>query len=219
MNGFVASAFAIALALAGSTSATTVVLNENVDLTVAKSPNMPTFFGWRDFTTTGGAFSPTFSYTLAAGDSLDFTARFLSGQSLTLVNPNTFWLASFSTSGEVSGVNGTGMLTLLDTLGNPLFTSNLKTDDEGVVHFGQFFSPSDFAGLPSTVTIGGLHYVGTLNFYDNTAVTVRTYADPFIVFGVNAPSVPEPAAWVLMIAGFGITGLALRRRREEAVTA
>ena len=122
MNGFVASAFAIALALAGSTSATTVVLNENVDLTVAKSPNMPTFFGWRDFTTTGGAFSPTFSYTLAAGDSLDFTARFLSGQSLTLVNPNTFWLASFSTSGEVSGVNGTGMLTLLDTLGNPLFT-------------------------------------------------------------------------------------------------
>jgi hypothetical protein len=30
------------------------------------------------------------------------------------------------------------------------------------------------------------------------------------------PAVPEPAAWVLMIAGFGLAGVALRRRRTLA---
>jgi hypothetical protein len=28
----------------------------------------------------------------------------------------------------------------------------------------------------------------------------------------NTPAVPEPASWALMIAGFGLTGAALRRR-------
>lgn len=31
------------------------------------------------------------------------------------------------------------------------------------------------------------------------------------------PAVPEPAAWALMISGFGLTGLSLRRRRRPAV--
>lgn len=34
--------------------------------------------------------------------------------------------------------------------------------------------------------------------------------------GYNLPAVPEPAAWALMIAGFGLTGTALRRRRVGA---
>jgi hypothetical protein len=37
---------------------------------------------------------------------------------------------------------------------------------------------------------------------------------------VNAQGgVPEPAAWALMIGGFGLTGAALRRRRQVAVAA
>lgn len=33
---------------------------------------------------------------------------------------------------------------------------------------------------------------------------------------VSAPGVPEPAAWIAMLLGFGATGTALRRRRRIA---
>lgn len=35
----------------------------------------------------------------------------------------------------------------------------------------------------------------------------------------SGAAVPEPATWAMMIAGFGLAGAALRRRREVAVTA
>lgn len=40
-----------------------------------------------------------------------------------------------------------------------------------------------------------------------------------IAFTPNAAVVPEPAAWALMILGFGGTGAMLRRRRQETVIA
>lgn len=42
----------------------------------------------------------------------------------------------------------------------------------------------------------------------------------FYVFNTNpSPTVPEPAAWAMMIAGFGLVGLASRRRRKIATAA
>ncbi|MBS0334391.1 MAG: PEP-CTERM sorting domain-containing protein [Proteobacteria bacterium] len=227
MRHFLAAAAAAAvLGLAGAGQAATVTLNETIDLSVA-----PDVGGglttWRDFTDAGGAFAPGFSFDLAAGDTLDFTATFLAGQSLTLTNPSTIWLLSFVTDGDPTDFNATGSLELLDTAGGVLFASNVKTDTEGSVHFGQAFGPGDFASLPSTITIGGVRYVGALNDYEANApdetpgVTSRTYGDP--AFSVSADAVtangvavPEPAAWALMIAGFGGAGLMLRRRRVAA---
>jgi hypothetical protein len=37
--------------------------------------------------------------------------------------------------------------------------------------------------------------------------------------GPGAPAVPEPSTWTLMLAGFGITGYALRRRRAVVAIA
>ena len=54
-----------------------------------------------------------------------------------------------------------------------------------------------------------------------TAVTTRTYGDPDFSFTADASSVagvvPEPAAWALMILGFGGAGAALRRRTRQVL--
>jgi hypothetical protein len=38
----------------------------------------------------------------------------------------------------------------------------------------------------------------------------------FNYFAVDTGAVPERAAWALLIAGFGLSGLMLRRRRTSA---
>jgi hypothetical protein len=66
----------------------------------------------------------------------------------------------------------------------------------------------NFAGIQSVVFSGTSGTVGFDNFEFNSVTTVG---------GLSAA--PEPAAWALMIAGFGLTGAALRRRRGAAATA
>ena len=39
-----------------------------------------------------------------------------------------------------------------------------------------------------------------------------------VTFTLNAAAVPEPAAWAMMIGGFGLVGGALRRRRQANVS-
>lgn len=60
---------------------------------------------------------------------------------------------------------------------------------------------------------GGVHWS-----YDNVygKATGRAVGDYVAAnyFGINA--VPEPASWVMLIAGFGLTGAAMRRRRVAA---
>lgn len=57
-------------------------------------------------------------------------------------------------------------------------------------------------------TIGFLIQPGSVHEDDLTGVNVSASTE-----------VPEPATWALMLAGFGLTGAALRRRRSSAVRA
>ena len=131
------------LAVSGAASASMVTLNETLDISQPQNGGT-SFGGWRDFTTDGGAFSPSYSFDLSAGDTVAMSVQFLPGQSLTLVNPTTLWLLNFITSGDQSDVNATGSLDLLAADGSVLYASNTVTDTEGSVHFGQFFSNTDF---------------------------------------------------------------------------
>ena len=50
-------------------------------------------------------------------------------------------------------------------------------------------------------------------------VTDGNYGDNGGAFRITISNVPEPASWALLIAGFGLTGAAMRRRRHVAVAA
>jgi hypothetical protein len=47
--------------------------------------------------------------------------------------------------------------------------------------------------------------------------TPITRLDDFVIDVRDPTAVPEPAAWALMVAGFGFAGAMLRRRRVEAI--
>jgi hypothetical protein len=221
-RGIVVGAVALAIALSGAAHANTVVLNETVDET------SPTFLipavspflgieGWGSFADVGGAFSPDYgSFDLAVGDTLDFTARFLPGQSLRLHGPAYLEAYVISQDGQSINVSETGALTLLKPDGTPLLTSNSRTDNACCGVFIQIFQAADFASLPNWIKIGGVRYVGTVGGYDS--VTTRTYTLPELIFEFHG-TVPEPAAWTVMLLGLGAVGHRLRRRRRSAAPA
>lgn len=208
--------FGLAVAVAGPVTAATFTAGTTLDLS-------QTGLASSGFTGAQGAAFTAISGSLAAGDTFDFTIDFKGSQTLTLINPTFLWAFSYAVGAETD-VTGTGTLSLLDSSGNAFLTSSAKTDTEGKIHFGQQFEPADFAGgLPSTLTFYGVHYVGTLDAYDDPTVTSRVYNDPAFYFTADRVSftnaVPEPASWALMIAGFGLTGAAMRRRRNNVVAA
>jgi hypothetical protein len=62
-----------------------------------------------------------------------------------------------------------------------------------------------YFGLTSTTAIGWAVMIVDRGWVQNTAID-----------NVSIGSVPEPASWAMLIAGFGLTGAAMRRRRAVA---
>ncbi len=53
----------------------------------------------------------------------------------------------------------------------------------------------------------------------NTNVDLLTYNRSTAQIAFDLTNVPEPSSWAMLIAGFGLTGAAMRRRRSAAATA
>jgi hypothetical protein len=105
--------------------------------------------------------------------------------------------------GEGIAIGGTVTMSAYDRFGALLGSVSDADDQTGQV------------GAELELNIAGIHYVtfsgstGTVGFDNFEFNTVRP---------VSA-GVPEPAAWSLMIAGFGLLGASLRRRRCAAAAA
>lgn len=104
------------------------------------------------------------------------------------------------------------------------------TFDDGATLFGTYTGVASLSAMPgvfgltSDVIIGGgtgrllgatgaLRGAGTLRLgmVNGQRVSIGAGA---ITGAINAPGVPEPATWSLMIGGFGLAGAALRKRRS-----
>ncbi|WCL54016.1 PEPxxWA-CTERM sorting domain-containing protein [Gimibacter soli] len=76
-------------------------------------------------------------------------------------------------------------------------------DDFGIQHFLDFNS------------LGGTRYGGTLGEGGNFAINSNFYQ--FTDIQLSVAGVPEPATWLTLIMGFGLAGVAVRRRRLACV--
>jgi len=218
MKAIYGYAVAACLGLSSPLGAATVTISETLDLS---KPSYSGPFGtqvitlWQGLPDVFGPFSPDMSpFTLQIGDTLDFTVTFLPGQKLAMQNPSYIQLYSFSTDGLNVGFHETISMTLLKPNGSPLITSTTISADNCCGHFGYQFEGWNFPNLPSTMTIGGLHYVGTLDSLDDPTMTSRSYKEPFlaIIYSPVTAPVPEPATWTSLTMGFAILGLTMRRR-------
>jgi hypothetical protein len=60
---------------------------------------------------------------------------------------------------------------------------------------------------------GSFVAIGTLELASGLNINTQTLSGT-----IDAPAVPEPASWAMLIAGFGLTGAAMRQRRRASVT-
>ena len=104
------------------------------------------------------------------------------------------------------------------------FVTPGESDDPGLVNLVWTYTGPDFqvAGGPfAAITQGGFGAVSTygqtvLDAF--TSVTTKNNPSPSagtpLVQGgfTQVPEVPEPTSWALLIAGFGLVGLSMRRR-------
>lgn len=124
--------------------------------------------------------------------------------SLTINFNATFAASLTSLSFDVAGFSPT-TLTFFDKLGATLTSYNVS------LTFGALSDPGEYVnyGVVSANGIGGFSFTG--NAVGNTSI------DNIVANGTIGNAVPEPSSWAMLIAGFGLTGAAMRRRRVAII--
>ncbi|MGZ3402553.1 MAG: PEPxxWA-CTERM sorting domain-containing protein [Phenylobacterium sp.] len=140
---------------------------------------------------------PTFS-------AADFTAMtsLTAGQGLTL---NT---DGFTPGAGADG--GTSFLSVFDLTANQYIYSNFGSSGGAAWTIGA----GSFTAGHSYET--QLIYDSYINLNEVVPATARADLRTDVFFSLPGAAVPEPAAWALMLAGFGVMGANLRRRRALA---
>lgn len=202
-----AAAAALMLA-AGQASAATFVVNQTADITglgLLSSEGFQIGHPHQE----NDRFSPDVAVTMIEGDVLDWTVMFTGGYGyLHATGPVSFAARLTTTGDDSAAVQTSGTLSFLDGVGNSFASAFTSGSVQGM---GSNYLDTDFAAVVPDTKIFGFHYVGTLDdLPDETSQMTFRYGFAFIT---GASAVPEPATWAMMISGFAMAGMALRRRR------
>ncbi len=113
-----------------------------------------------------------------------------------------------------SGENTAGVVTTLDVLIDSLLTQFTITADNS----GVFQSPFQTASITFTATsaltnVRFIQSASTQNGFNDVLL------DGITLGLAQGGAVPEPAAWAMMLSGFGLVGGAMRSRRNKTTRA
>lgn len=146
---------------------------------------------------------------------LDWTVTITNGiDSQTLFGPLSGDNSLLRLQGTALTASATQLLFDFEGEGHLLFATEFSPAVRGYCIDGQLFIPFR-CGFEN---VGGAeHITFGLPNPDNIKVSANGLAVLGTAIGGPAPApAPEPAAWALMIAGFGLAGARLRRRRVTA---
>lgn len=205
--------------------AANIIVDRDIDLVAGRVFDGPVFF---IFAVLANVNQPRFD--VSPGDTYTFNIRFLNNGSLTFRNIGgvfpTFLPLSSIAPGEIApntGVDSTAFVELLDSAGAAIRTSEpvsrtFPTPDFGYSLLSNSFLTVNFPpnSLVGSTTFFGIRVTGTVDSFSNPAFSSVPYDRLLLTIGLNdvQSAVPEPTTWVMMIAGFGIVGGAIRRRKH-----
>jgi hypothetical protein len=136
------------------------------------------------------------------------------------------WSVDFVYNGNTQTINGSGdplgyqfgnVVTTATELSMDFTRSSQKQFGLGIEDGSQIV----FSGLGNEILGTGNNPDISVFYFDGSTFRYAGYVEPgpgFHVLG-TAAAVPEPASWALLIAGFGLTGAAMRRRARVAAVA
>ncbi len=172
------------------------------------------------------AIKPVF---VAVGDTVVLTFRLPGTARLELPDQTQIWLGLLAAPTQPDRIITTqGVLSFTGRSTNLAAATAPLTQIDQSRHIGNSFSSDLFQIAPGTYRFASVQQTFTL--LADTRAPRRRYLSAFIFFGLprtgpalteiaafaaptSAASAPEPASWALLIAGFGLSGAALRRRR------
>jgi hypothetical protein len=171
-------------------------------------------FAWSLLAATGvaGAAGAASANAVTVTENIAFGTQ---SQDISLAGATEYNYSTKSDSWTISDLNAYGNNQIGGWSTTPSLSASGQTfSNSSVKVASNFFGPSGSVGEYLHLQFegaGGVEYLGYAAFDTAGDLTSITYAP--------AAAVPEPESWALLIAGVGLTGAAMRRRRRGAVAA
>ena len=205
----------LGLAVSLPSAAAQVTVNHTVDLSGAVVENI----GFGDYVSKIYDFPP--SVEIGSGDAVDMTINFASGQTVQMSDLGlngslmTAWMAQDSIDPPNSSVFSiaNAYLDWLDAGGNVIRTIVVGSDSSHATHIG--VETSNFLNAGESLLFSGYHaYFEVVSLQNDPS----HYSGPWLYMradDLQITAVPEASTYAMMLAGLGLVGGAMVRRRKQ----